>query len=96
METLIENSIWFYIGIGILMFWVFPWKAVALWKSARNGHIWWFLAILFINTLAILEILYIFVFSRRGGAEDGGKKTVSDIKNPPSGNHNMQKPKMVL
>ncbi|HCP08933.1 MAG TPA: hypothetical protein DIT25_04005 [Candidatus Moranbacteria bacterium] len=45
--------------------WTIPWKAVALWKSARRGEKIWFTVLLLLNTLAILEILYIFVFSKR-------------------------------
>lgn len=43
--------------------WVFVWKGLALWKSARLGSRWWFVALLVINTLGILEILYLYVFS---------------------------------
>ena len=50
--------------ILLAILWTIPWKGVALWKSARNGHKWWFIALLVVNTLAILEILYIFVFSK--------------------------------
>jgi methionyl-tRNA synthetase len=49
----------------LLILWVIPWKAVALWKAARNGHKIWFIAIFILNTLAILEIIYIFYFSSR-------------------------------
>jgi hypothetical protein len=35
-----------------------------LWKSAKNDHKWWFVAMLLINSLAILEIVYIFGFSK--------------------------------
>lgn len=45
--------------------WTLPWKGVALWKAARNGHQRWFIFLLILNTLAILEILYIFVFSKK-------------------------------
>jgi hypothetical protein len=45
--------------------WTIPWKGVALWKAARNGNRIWFVVLLLLNTLAILEILYIFIFSRR-------------------------------
>ena len=51
--------------IALILLWTIPWKGVALWKAARAGHPVWFIAILIINTLAILEILYIFIFSRR-------------------------------
>lgn len=44
--------------------WSLPWKGVALWKAARNNQTPWFVAILLINTLAILEIAYIFFFQK--------------------------------
>ena len=55
--------------IALLVLWVLPWKGVALWKAAKNNHKAWFVAILIINTLAILEILYIFVFSKKRNSE---------------------------
>lgn len=48
--------------------WVIPWKGIALWKAARQGEKGWFIFLLVVNTLAILEILYIFIFSRRNNA----------------------------
>ena len=48
----------------LVLLWVLPWKGVALWKAARNSHKKWFIALLLLNTLAILEIIYIFVFSK--------------------------------
>jgi hypothetical protein len=47
------------------MVWTLPWKAVALWKAAKNNHKTWFVALLVINTMAVLEILYIFVFGKK-------------------------------
>jgi len=41
-----------------------PWKGVALWRAARNRHLKWFIAMLVLNTLALLEIVYIFFFSK--------------------------------
>lgn len=51
----------------LITLWTLPWKGVALWKAARLKDKWWFIAILVLNTLAIVEILYIFVFSKRKG-----------------------------
>ena len=48
----------------LIFLWVLPWKGVALWKSAKNGHKKWFIALFLLNTLAILEIIYIFYFSK--------------------------------
>jgi len=45
--------------------WTIPWKGVALWKSAKHGEKIWFIILLLANTLAILDILYIFIIARR-------------------------------
>lgn len=49
----------------LALVWTLPWKGVALWKAAKNGHMWWFVAMLVLNTLAALEIIYIFFFSKK-------------------------------
>lgn len=43
--------------------WSIVWKLLALWKSARKNHVAWFIIIAIVNTIGILEILYIYVFS---------------------------------
>jgi hypothetical protein len=55
-----------FIPLILATLWTVPWKGVALWKAARRGDTIWFIALLVVNTLALLEILYIFVFSKRG------------------------------
>ena len=62
MELFSQQNIWVLL---LLMAWVFPWKGIALWKAARLGQTKWFIALLIINTLAILEIFYIFVIARK-------------------------------
>ncbi|MFA5084271.1 MAG: DUF5652 family protein [Candidatus Paceibacterota bacterium] len=49
----------------LVILWTLPWKGIALWKAARDSQKWWFIALLVVNTMAILEILYIFVFSKK-------------------------------
>ncbi len=51
--------------IWLLLIWVLPWKGVALWRAARNGHRKWFITLLLVNTLSILEIVYLFYFSQK-------------------------------
>jgi len=51
--------------IPLAILWTLPWKGVALWKSARANSLLWFVVLFLINTLGILEILYIFVFSKK-------------------------------
>ncbi len=40
-------------------------KGIALWKAARKAQKGWFVALFLINTLGILELLYIFIFSKK-------------------------------
>lgn len=49
----------------VIVIWVLCWKGVALWTAARNNSKPWFVALLVVNTIGILEILYIFVFSKK-------------------------------
>ncbi len=51
--------------IALIILWTMPWKGVALWRAARNRSIIWFVALFLLNTLGILEIIYIFFFSRK-------------------------------
>ncbi|EKD58561.1 MAG: hypothetical protein ACD_56C00097G0006 [uncultured bacterium] len=59
MEILLNNP-WIII---LILIWTLPWKGAALWKAARNGQIGWFLTLIVFNTLAVLDIIYIFFFS---------------------------------
>lgn len=49
----------------IIVIWSLAWKGLALWHAARSGSRPWFVALLVINTLGILEILYLYVFSKK-------------------------------
>ena len=51
--------------IYLTIIWTLPWKGYALWKAAKKDHKAWFIILFLINTLAILEILYIFIFSEK-------------------------------
>lgn len=51
--------------ILVLAAWVLAWKGVAMWRAAQLQQKWWFIAILLINTLGILEIIYIFGVTRK-------------------------------
>jgi hypothetical protein len=44
----------------VILLWSFVWKGLALWHAARRGQYWWFLILLVVNTLGILEIIYLF------------------------------------
>jgi hypothetical protein len=58
--TQLGISIWLLV---VILLWSIVWKLLALWKSARKGHSVWFIVLAVINTVGILEILYIYVLS---------------------------------
>jgi len=70
IETINANP---YLSLPVVL-WVLVWKGIALWKAARHNQKWWFIALLVINTLGLLEILYIFVFSKLGQKTDAKPK----------------------
>jgi hypothetical protein len=55
-----DRQLWFV----ALVAWTLVWKGLALWKSANKGSKPWFIVFLVVNTLGILEILYLYVFSQ--------------------------------
>ncbi len=53
----------------ILCVWSMVWKGIALWKSAKNKDLAWFIIMFIINTAGILEIIYIFAVCCRDNKE---------------------------
>jgi hypothetical protein len=51
--------------IFVLAIWSIYWKGMALWKASKKDDWWWFVVLMVVNTIGILEILYIYVFSKR-------------------------------
>jgi len=50
--------------IVLLAIWDGVWKLIALWKSARNNQLAWFVCLAIFNTIGILPILYILAFQK--------------------------------
>lgn len=48
----------------ILFLWSLAWKGLALWNAARFSQRNWFVVILILNTVGILEIIYLFFFAK--------------------------------
>ncbi len=73
MENFVQSIFANIPALIAIIAWSLAWKGVALWKSARRDQIAWFIAILLLNTLGILEIIYIFAVGRKkpqAGPED--------------------------
>jgi hypothetical protein len=49
----------------ILYVWSLLWKGLALWNSSKHGQRNWFIVMLVINTVGILEIVYLFRFAKK-------------------------------
>ena len=73
INTVITNYVSDTIGVSssaavfiivVIGIWSLVWKGMALWKSAGKKQLIWFIVFIFINTVGILEILYIYVFSK--------------------------------
>ena len=65
---MVEQSLAEILGINpyllaVILVWIIIWKGLALWKAARMGRKAWFIILLVVNTVGILEILYLYVFS---------------------------------
>ena len=65
-----EIWIWIVFVIVVLAVWDGVWKLIALWKSARNAQMAWFVCLAIFNTVGILPILYITCFQRGGTSPD--------------------------
>lgn len=62
LQTLsLEN---FVLVIVIMLFVLGALKAWALWIAARNKQKAWFVALFFLNTLGVLELIYIFFIGK--------------------------------
>lgn len=61
MQVLNPNSPILY----LLIVWSIIWKGIALWHSARNKQLVWYIALLIVNTVGILEIVYLIFFKKR-------------------------------
>jgi uncharacterized membrane protein len=51
--------------IIIIAFLIVLIKGFALWRAAQNKSKGWFWVLMFVNTLGILDLLYLLIFSRR-------------------------------
>ncbi|MBS3122139.1 hypothetical protein J4434_04605 [Candidatus Woesearchaeota archaeon] len=47
-----------------VIIWEAVWKGIGLWKSARNSQLVWFIAIMVVNSVGILPIIYLLFFQK--------------------------------
>ncbi|MEK7452690.1 MAG: DUF5652 family protein [Patescibacteria group bacterium] len=61
----------------VIIMWILLWKGIALWISARRDERNWFVAILILNTLGVLDIIYILYAKnkeKKESEEENGKE----------------------
>ena len=49
---------------AVLLLWALIIKGYALWTAARRGDKVWFIVLLVVNTVGILELVYIFAIAK--------------------------------
>jgi len=66
IQEIIEQSEWSIAILLVVALWTLFWKGAALWHAARKKEKFWFVGLLLINTLGILEIVYLLIFRKQG------------------------------
>jgi hypothetical protein len=61
MEQLIEFIKANALLIVVITIWDIIWRGMALWNSAKRNESVWFVALLIINSLGILPIIYLLI-----------------------------------
>lgn len=51
----------FLFFLPLVVLWSIFWKGLALWHASRRYQPWWFVIFLVVNTLGVLEIIYLFL-----------------------------------
>jgi len=65
----LEQTILLY----VISLWSLIWKGLALWRAAKQSQRNWFIVLLVLNTIGILDIIYLFRFSKK-------RMTIAEIK----------------
>ena len=52
-------------ALTLVALWALLWKGIALWKAVRRKQLVWYMAPPIINTVGILETVYIFLVAPR-------------------------------
>lgn len=72
--SILEN-----VALVALTVWTIFWKGFALWHAAKNNQRNWFVAILILSTVGILELVYLLKYAKNKYTVQTLRKTV--VKN---------------
>ena len=59
--------------LALALIWMMIWKGLGLWRAAERGEKGWFIAILIVNTLGLLEIIYLFFVAKPRTPKDSSE-----------------------
>lgn len=62
-SVMMFGAVWLF--IVVLVVWSTVWKIIALWKAARNGQKVWFIVLFVLNTVGLLEMIYVLIVAKR-------------------------------
>lgn len=61
------------LSVFVILIWSLLWKGTALWRASKENQRNWFIALLLLNTVGILDLAYLFYFSKK-------KLTLEELK----------------
>ena len=64
IQILIENPVVVAISFAVIAVLIFL-KGAALWRAGRNNQKGWFIVLLVVNTLGLLEIIYLLTAGKK-------------------------------
>ena len=64
-QSILTWPLWLKVLLAFASLWELCWKGFGLWRASRNKEINWFIAILILNTIGILPIVYLTWFDKK-------------------------------
>jgi len=61
LQTLLSNQPLFL----LVLVWSLFWKGLALWRAAKRGDKVWYIVILVVNLLGLVEIIYLLATNKK-------------------------------
>lgn len=61
----------------VVLVWSLYWKGRSMWLSAKHGDRIWFIILLLVNSMGILDMIYIYLLAKPGDPEYG----TEEVKN---------------
>jgi hypothetical protein len=55
----------FLLWLTPLLIWDLFWRGKALWKASKNNQLYWFIALLIVNSIGILPLIYLAFFQKK-------------------------------